>query len=155
MATQRAIVARGEPMISEAKASETITPGHLIEFGGSNDIQKHSTQGGNASAMFAVENRLVGDDVDTDYSSGDNVIYAEFGTGQEALGWLLDGESVSPGDYLESNGDGTLRKHVAQAAASDGTLSSSETIYPNRIVGRALETKAPSGSNARILVRIG
>ena len=154
----KTIILRGPHNSFEGIASETVTPGHLVEFGGSNDIQKHSTQGGNVMPMFARENDIVGDDIDTDYSSGENLLYDAVGTGGEVYAWLVDGENVSKGDFLESNGDGTLRKLVETSSASDGTLGSSETVYSNKVVGVALEavdlSASANTSNARIKVRI-
>jgi hypothetical protein len=50
---------------------------------------------------------------------------------------LADGESVAPGDFLESAGGGTLKKHTATTLSSDP----SETIYTKNIVGVALESR--------------
>jgi len=71
-----------------------------------------------------------------------------------------DSAAVVIGDLLESNGDGALKKYVADTADSDDPI----TVYPNQIVGMAEEALDLSGSsgeessgllnNARIQVRI-
>jgi len=120
----------------EATASEAITPGHLIEFGGSDDIQKHSSAGGDAQPLVAVENDVVGDDISTDYVSGEQVQFDAPHTGAVYLMRLADGENVTRGDFLESAGDGTV-----QAA---GTASSSGSHVA--VVGQADEDLDLSGS---------
>lgn len=134
---------------SEETASEAITPGHLLEYGGANDVQKHSTAGGDAMPMIAVENDVVGDDISTDYASGEEIQYDVPHGGAEYYMWLADGENVAKGDFLESAGNGKL-----QAA---GTASSSAAHVA--VVGQALEAVDMSGSSGadpsgRIKVRI-
>lgn len=132
---------------NEATASAAITPGELLEFGGSNDLQAHSAAGGDAMPMIAVENELIGNDIDTDYPSGDQVQYDVPHTGAEYYMFLADGENVSKGDFLESDGAGAL-----QAA---GTASSSGAHVA--VIGQALEAldlSASAGNRQRIKVRI-
>lgn len=140
------IVLKSPGVRDEGKASETISPGHLVEFGGANDYRKHSTAGGNALATFAVEDELQGNGIDTDYASGDNTLVETLHQGSEALAWLAAGENVAKGAYLESAGDGTLR------AVGTGT-----TTEENAVIAMALEAKDLSASGAtadRIKVRI-
>lgn len=139
MATAKTIGLKAPGVREEFTASEAITPGHLVEFGGSNEIQKHSTAGGEIGAVkIAVENDVVGDDVDTDYVSGEQVQVDAPHGGAVYMLRLANGENVSKGDLLESAGDGTL-----QAA---GTASSAGEHAP--IVGEANEAVDMSGSSA-------
>lgn len=125
----------------EGTASEAITPGHLIEFGGSNDLQKHSSQNGAARRAFAVENDLVGEDVDDAYDAGDTVQYDVYPQGAEVYAWLAYGQNITTvGAALVSNGDGTLKA----AAGSDD----------HRTVAYALEAVNASAADARIKVEV-
>lgn len=130
----------------EGAASEAITPGHLVELGGSNDYQKHSSAGGDVIPTFALENDVIGDDITVDYESGDQMQVETFHKGSEVYAWLAGGENVSKGNYLESAGDGTLQQV--------GTASSSGANMP--VVGVALEAVNISGTSVgqRIKVRI-
>lgn len=132
----------GGPLRKEGVTDEAVSPGHLIEKGGGQDVQKHSSANGNALPRFALENDLVGDDIDDDYASGETVQYAVFTTGEEVQAWLAYGENVSEGAALTSAGDGTLHA----AAGSD----------PDRIVGYAAEDKnnTSGGSAVRIIVEV-
>lgn len=108
----KAVVLKGDFVRKEAVASEAITPGHLIEFGGSNDVQKQSSAAeADAAKTWALENDLVGDDLDDDYASGDTVQYAVFDPGSELQALLAHGENVSEGDALEADGNGALQAH--------------------------------------------
>lgn len=130
----------------EGAASEAITPGHLVEFGGSNDYQKHGSAGGDAMPTFALENDVVGDDIDTDYATSEQMQVETFHSGAEVYAWLAGGENVSKGVFLESAGDGTLQQV--------GTASSSGANAP--VIAQALEAVNISGTSVgqRIKVRI-
>ena len=125
----------GEPLPKEDKAIAAITPGHLIERNASG-VQKHSTGGGSASPRFAIEDSLQGQEISDAYTTGARVQSVMADRGDEVYAWLAQGESVVPGDKLESNGDGTLRKYVAQSASS----AESETFVPDSIVAESMET---------------
>lgn len=140
------VILKGYGLRDEGKASEAVTPGHLVEFGGSNDIQKHSSAGGNVMATFAVEDELQGKGIDEDYASGDNLLSETVYQGSEVYALLADGENVSKGDFLESAGDGTLQ--------AEGTASSAGS---KNVVAIAIEDVDLTGSPTeagRIKVRI-
>lgn len=142
-------------VVEELEAAGTITPGMLIEVTSAGKVQAHSTSGGNALKVFALEDELQGNGIDVDYDSGDQVQCWIPGRGDQVYAFLADGESVAIGDFLESNGDGKLKKHTAPIdSASDVT-----TIYAECIVGQATEAVDMSGSSGvdptgRIIVRI-
>lgn len=148
MATPSTIILTGDGcQRKEGIASEAITPGHVIEFGGSNDVQKHSNDGGNVAPIFAIENDIAGDGIDVAYASGDQVLYYHAQRGDVIYAYLADGENASKGDYLSSNGDGTLKVHADPAAASNGTLSASESLPAAPLVGFANEAVDLSASS--------
>ncbi len=138
-------------IINEYDAVAGITPGHLLELTSANKVQAHSTEGGNAVAYFALEDELQGKGIDDAYIAADKVQVWVAGRGDEVYALLANGENVSPGDLLESAGDGTLKKHVAGSA---GVVE-----YPLAIIAQALEAVDMSGSSGvdpsgRICVRI-
>lgn len=146
------IALKGEFERKEGEASEAITPGELVEFGGSNDIQRHSTAGDNARKAFALENDLIGDDISTDYDSGDTVQYGVFNQGAEVNALLPTGTasavSISKGQALESAGDGTLQAY--------GTATESTPVNVDKLVGYALEAvdNSSGSSEARIEIEV-
>lgn len=110
----KTIQLKGDFVRKEAEASEVITPGHLVEFGGANELRKHSSSGGTARKAFALENDLVGNGVDDDYASGETVQYGVFPAGSEIFAFLDGGENVAKGATLVSSGDGSLRAEATE-----------------------------------------
>ncbi len=102
------IALKGGFIRKEAEASAGITPGHLVQFGGGNDLQVHGSAGGVGRKAFALENDLIGDAIGDAYVSGDSVQYGVFESGAEINAWLNYGENASKGDGLVSAGDGSL-----------------------------------------------
>jgi len=151
MASNKTVVVRGDVQREEFKTNGTPSPGHLLEIDSSGDVLPHNSAGENMYPLFALENDLQGDDIDTAYA--DNVqaqcAWAKPGVMVNAI--LADGENVAIGDLLESAGDGTLQKYV---------LDDSSTVhYSNQIVGVAREAVDMSDSSAadpagRVLVSI-
>lgn len=142
MARNTIIIVNHSNSFFEADAAGAITPGHLVELGSSLDVQVHSTAKGNAAKTFAIEDALQGNGIDTDYAADDVVRVWTPQPGDEVNALLSDGETAVIGNFLESNGDGTLRVYT------DGV-----------IIGQAIEAVDMSGSStvdpsARILVRI-
>ena len=136
-------------IINEYPAVAAITPGHLVELTSADKVQAHGTEGGNAIPQFALEDELQGKAITDAYAADDRVFVWVAGRGDEVNAILADGENVAIGDFLESKGNGTLKKWVAESA----------TDVPNAIVGQALEAVDMSGSSgedpsARIAIRI-
>ncbi len=125
----KTITIRGDYIRKEGKASEAITPGHLVEFGGTADYRKHATIGGVARRAFALENDLIGQGIDDNYDASDTVQVGLFCPGAEVYAKVS--YAATKGDFLESNGDGTLK------------LSS--TPVDGSTIAVALETVAGSG----------
>lgn len=124
----------------EFKAAAAITPGHLVEVNSTEgSCAVHSTAGGTVITMFAMENDLTGAGITTAYSTDDRVQCGIFAPGEEVYALLYNGESASVGDFLESQGDGTLR--VVDVDASAGAIAIQS------IVGVALEAVDMSDSS--------
>jgi hypothetical protein len=92
--------------------------------------------------MFAIEDENQGNDIDDAYAADDRVVCWIPQRGDQVQAVLSDGENVAIGDYLESNGDGTLKKYVASGQDSDA-----DPITQNRIVGQADEAVNLSDSS--------
>ena len=77
------ITLKGDPDRKEGVTDEAITPGMLVERGGTYDYQKHSVADGPAARSWALENALAGEGIDDDYASGETVQIGYFDTGDE------------------------------------------------------------------------
>jgi hypothetical protein len=97
--------------------------------------------------MVAMEDEMQGNGIEDQYSDGDKVQVWALIPGEVFYGILADGEDVSIGDALASNGDGTLRKHVAETESWGASEGGSVTVYPNAIVGLAMEALTLSSSS--------
>lgn len=117
------IVLKGYPMRNEKVAAGTITPGHLIYITSGNQVAVHAVAAAKAQTAFAIENELysstsVFNTIDTNYVVNDNVLYGVFAPGDEVNALVAAAApAIVIGDYLESAGNGTLRK-VATAATA-------------------------------------
>lgn len=143
------------PIMEEYTATAVaITPGHLLELTSAGLVQKHSTASGNVlPAIFAVEDELQGNGIDTAFAVSAKLQCWIPTRGDQVYAWLADGEDVAIGDPLESAGDGTLQKHVPDIDSAADV----ETIYGNSIVAVALEAVDLTNSAVaagRIIVRI-
>lgn len=134
------IAVKGEFVQKELAAAAAITPGFLVERTSAGTIQAHSSAGQNAAKSFALEDALQGDALDDAYATSDRVQFGVFQRGAEVNALLANGETVVIGDFVESNGDGYLRKHTAAASAGEE--------YVECIVGQAVEALDMSGSSA-------
>ena len=111
---RRIIKLLGEPVQNEdSKAAEVITPGHLVTFDSNGDLIKHNSAGGFTTTAFALEREEMGDDIDETYAVLDTVKVGVFGRGTRVLALIASGQNLVKGDYLESAGNGTLRKFAA------------------------------------------
>lgn len=149
LAIPNVVILKGDPLTKEGKASEAITPGHLLEPGGVNDVQKHSAAGENAAPMFADIADPIGGDKDQAYAAGNQVKWRVCRPGDEVNALVAAGAAaIADGVYLESAGDGTLRVLTAAAATTQAQRLS--------VVARALEAVDNSAgtAEARIVVEV-
>jgi hypothetical protein len=141
----------------EYKAASAVTPGMLLELNGSSKVQAHSSAGQNILPMVAYEDELQGKTIDEDYAADDPVQCWVPTRGDKAYLILADGQNITQGDFLESDGNGYVQKHEADSA---GVVE-----YGHPIVGVALEdldlsgssgeeSSGPLGYNKRIKVQI-
>jgi len=120
----------------DGEADEALTPGELVE--GESSFAAHATDGGPASAEFVRARKGLGDTIQDDVPSGEYCRVAQCAPGVKVYGFLAAGESVTEGDFLVSNGDGSLRAY--DAAGGD---------TPGMVVGKATEDADLSGASER------
>ncbi len=123
-----------------------IVPGYLIERTSAGLVQAHSTAGGPAEKLFAIEDAEQGKGIDDAYAVSVPIktwkpvpgerVYAEHDT--------TSGGALTIGEFVESAGDGTVRGYTAQA--SGGAVEAA-----NSIIGVALEAAV---AGARVIIEI-
>jgi len=142
----------GAEVIEEITATAVaIKPGFLLEMASATTIQAHSSAAGNALPMFAIEDQFQGKAITADYAVSVKIQCWIPRRGDQVYAYLADGENASAGDFLESNGAGSLQVHAADA--------SNVPVIGDAIIGVALEAVNLSGSAnltaiGRIRVRI-
>lgn len=160
------IVLTGIPEYPPEKiGSEAITPGHLVEIvpsgGDAGQLRKHATASGDAAPYFALESLVPSlsnsqtAPIDLAYATDSSVRWAIGRNGNMFYAWVpASATAIKDGDELTSNGDGTLKKYVAQATNEGGTAT--YTIAVRAVVARAAEDvdNSGGGSAARIRVRV-
>jgi len=117
MATKIAVSVQHAPQ-REFTAHAALSPGHLLEMNSDGEVLKHATAAGECVRMFAKENELEGETVDDAYAAGDAVQVVFPRAGDVVHARLANGQTVVKGDYLSSNGDGTLKLHTGSEKAS-------------------------------------
>jgi hypothetical protein len=125
-------------VFEEIEAAGVIYPGHLLELNTDGKVVVHDSPEGNVvPPMFAVEDSFQGKGMNDAYASGDQVRVWIPQSGDIVYAILSDDETVEIGDFLESNGDGCLQKHVADVDSSADIT----TVYGSAIVGVAIEAR--------------
>ncbi len=122
----------------EKTANAALSPGHLIERMSTDKVRKHSTAGGVVFPMFAVEDAFQGRAIGDAYNTTTyDLVQCWIPTrGDQVYATIKStSETIVIGDFVESAGDGTLRKW--DIASSSGVVEGSQII-----VGRALEAIA-------------
>ena len=106
----RTIRLKGIERRLEKPAAGTILPGSLVALTRQDTIRVHPTAGSKTSAMFALENELLGLGIDDNYVVNDLVQVGQCKPGDWVLATLAAAATkVWEGEFLESAGDGTLR----------------------------------------------
>lgn len=110
-------VSRDRAQIERVPAA-AFHPGHLLELTTADKVQKHSTQNGLVTPpMFAIEDNLQGKTINDAYATTGRAQVWMPQRGDEVYAVLADGQNVSIGSKLASNGDGTLKTHTANIIA--------------------------------------
>lgn len=111
----------------EKRANGALSPGHLVQVDSSDKVLKNNVFGGRCERIFALEDALQGNTVETAYADGDLVFTYEALPG-DIINTRVPAKAVAIviGDKLISNGDGTLVKSIL--------LANSE-LYSNTAAG--------------------
>ncbi len=108
----KTIVLKADPFPLQKLGKATavaITPGYLLQYDSvAGQIEAHSSSGGNAARLFAIEDALQGKEIGDNYAVSAQVQFVCARLGDEIYAMLKDGQNITRGQYLESNGDGTL-----------------------------------------------
>jgi len=105
--------------INDRAASETITPGHLVELfnnAGVIRFRKHSTAAVATERLVATEMNMLNKGVDDAYAANDLVEVSALQGGATAWMLIASGQNIVAGQKLESAGNGTLRALAAGVA---------------------------------------
>jgi hypothetical protein len=135
---------RDQYLVSEGivASANTIYPGQLISFT-SGSVILHATAADAAIlTAFAIENDLIGRDLDTPYVAGETIYFAIPQKGARWAGFLETGGNVAKWAELEANGAGDL-----QARTTGQTVA-----YADEAVNNTGGGTGPNGST-RIRVR--
>ncbi len=103
-------------VVNDLLGSGAITPGYLVErfnSSGTPKFRAHSTASGMGSKTVALENEMLNKGIDDAWADGDLILAGVMHPGATAQLILASGETVVAGDFLESKGDGTMRKYTS------------------------------------------
>jgi len=125
-----------------------ITPGMLVELT-AGEVRPHSTQGGNATPMFAVEGQnedsvlFTLGDIDIAYDDDNCAVKVAYcNNGDQVYALLGAGQAVTIHGLLQSASDGYLMAYTAG------------TNLPLRPVCRALETVNNAAGTSAVRVKV-
>ena len=121
-------------LVNDLAASEAITPGHLVERfndSGTIKLRKHSTAGGLAQHLVALDQNMLNRGYDTDYAIGDLVEALVCPAGESVWMLIPSGQNIAGGDRLESVGDGTLRILASGVALFEALENMDNTAGPS------------------------
>jgi hypothetical protein len=116
--------------IGDLAASESITPGHLVDRfnnGGIIRWRKHATAGVAIAPAVATDQSMLNKGVDDVYAAGDLMEVSILHKGGTAWMFIASGQNIAAGNKLESAGDGTLKIY----ATAGGALFSALENKPN------------------------
>lgn len=135
----RKIHCNGPMREDEAVATAVaISPGMLVERTSAGLVQAHSTEGGDAAVIVALEDNFQGKTVDDAYAVSTLIFLGIPRKGTKMNMLLKAGENVAIGDNLVSAGDGTL--------IAEGSVASGTTV--EQVIAKAAEAKDLSASGA-------
>lgn len=130
MASETIKLKKYSDVIIEKVAHAAITPGMLVALNSLDKVAAHATAGGNVvPIMFALEDELQGKDINDNYTAGDVVQVWVAGRGDVVNALANDDDTFAIGNFVESDGYGRIRVHVADPG--DSTTGSVQ----NAIIG--------------------
>jgi hypothetical protein len=108
-------------------AVTAVTPGMLLKRLSEFDARTHNNAGGDAERLFAVENPYQGGDIYTNYAVGDRMMCRICRPGDVVLAWVTNAVALPFGNFLQSNGDGTLT--VSGTSNPEGIVAVLDEAY--------------------------
>ena len=136
------IILKGTPIFKEGKTDEKLSPGHIIEIGGTEDIQKQSTAQQDCQRNIVVENDLDGKTIEDEYAANARVFYGTCQPGVEVLARVAAAApAITKGNFLEAKGDGTVRKLTAGGTAIGIALEALDNTAGTKEVFIQMEVK--------------
>ena len=157
MNTLKSIVIKDYTKAREERlANAALSPGHLVELMSTDKVRMHSTAGHIAVKWFALEDELQGKGIDDAYAADAVVQIGGFRGNDQVNALIADGESIAIGDFLCSNGDGTLKKWL-MADSSDLNETSPDALAnwaasPIALALEALDLSSSSGEESTGLI---
>lgn len=142
MPVKRTIIVGGEGLRYEYEAASAVSPGDLVITNNAGKVLRHATAAAKPGLLFAIENEIFGKGVEVDYAATDRVLCEACTPGMLVnVNIAAAAPAIVIGDFLESAGDGTLRK-VATAAtalavadeAVDNSAGGSKTRVRARLI---------------------
>jgi hypothetical protein len=132
------------PITYERLSANEIVPGMLVEES-AGKVSFHSTAGGTAQKLFALQDQTGAGTIDSPYGAGVTTKYGSVPSGTPINALVAAGAvAIVDGGSLESAGDGTLRAVVA-----DANTDQSER---NSIVAYATISVDNSGGASRVRI---
>lgn len=131
------LVGKEHGIQKELIAAGTITPGHLIVINSAGRYVVHPTASGKAAPIFAQEYDINGKGIDDNYVANDWCLGMILRSGAEVNALVAAAApAIAVGDYLESAGNGTLRKFTS-----------------GQIIAQALQAVDNSGGGASVRIQ--
>ena len=90
-------------------AANTIYPGHVVDFSSGEAILNATQADTTPNRAVAVENEMVGEDIDTPYAAADTCYFAWPKRGAVSYMWLENGQNVALDALLETGATGSLQ----------------------------------------------
>lgn len=132
------LVGKETAIQKELIAGGTITPGHLVAINSAGKWVVHPTAGGDAIRAFAVEYDINGKGIDDNYVANDWCLAMIVRGGSEVNALVAAAApAIAVGDYLESAGNGTVRKFTT-----------------GKIIGQALQAVDNSGGGSSVRLQM-
>lgn len=127
----------------EGTLSEALSAGDLVEAGGSDDFQAHSTDGGVVErVLVAMDERGRGFEAGDDYESGEFITVAVCNSG---VGLHMN---LASGDDLGTAANANISEGDRLVSAGDGTVRAFDTDDPDDVVAHAEESIDNSSGGA-------
>jgi predicted RecA/RadA family phage recombinase len=142
MPIKRTIIAMGEGERVEYEAASAISPGDLVIVNSAGKVLRHATAATKPGHLYAIENEIFGKGTDVDYAAADRVLCEACKSGMQVnVTIAASALAIAIGDFLESAGDGTLRRVALAATAmavAEEAVDNSAGVTKTRVRARLI-----------------